>query len=135
MNAYDKPLPKITPAMAPFWEHAKAEKFAIQHCRACGDRHFPPGPRCPGCLSPDQDWQPTSGRGTLESWVDMHKAYWGGYDGSLPYRVCLVRLEEGPLVISNLVDGGIEAKLGARLEAVFDKVTDDVTIPKFRIVA
>jgi uncharacterized protein len=48
--------------------------------------------------------------------------------------VCLVRLEEGPVVVSNLVDRTENLRMGAPVKVVFDAVTDDVTLPKFALV-
>ena len=135
MNAsYDKPLPRIDALNRPFWDAARENRLVVQSCSDCGDTRFPPSPTCPNCLSPEQTWKPVSGRGVLESWVDFYRAYWDGYKDSLPYRVCLVRLAEGPLLISNLVGDTDNARHGAAVQVVFDKVTDDVTLPKFKLI-
>jgi uncharacterized OB-fold protein len=131
--SYNKPLPNIDPLIKPFWDNAQERKLVMQTCKACGDKHFPPSPVCPQCLSNDQEWVQVSGRGTLESWVDFHRAYWEGFKEDLPYRVCLVRLEEGPVLISNLIGDSANAKMGAKLEVVFDAVTENVTLPKFKM--
>jgi uncharacterized OB-fold protein len=132
--SYDKPLPKIDELNRGFWDNARAGILSVQHCKACGDKRYPPSPVCPKCLSPDQDWLAVSGQGTLESWVDFHRAYWDGFKGDLPYRVCLVRLAEGPVMVSNLVGPSDNARMGAKVEVVFDAVTEDVTLPKFKMV-
>ncbi|BBK44372.1 hypothetical protein STVA_43920 [Allostella vacuolata] len=131
-SPYAKPLPKPTPLTQPFWDLAREGRLAVQACRSCGDRHFPASPVCPECLSTDQEWQVVSGRGTLVSWVEFHRAYWDGFKADLPYRVCLVQLEEGPLLYSNLVgaDAG-EGRVGRPVSVVFEKVTETVTLPKF----
>lgn len=131
---YNKPLPRIDTLTKPFWDAAKAGKLMLQHCPACGDTRFPPGPVCPKCLAGDQDWVESSGKGVLESWIDMHRAYWDGFKDDLPYRVCLVRLEEGPVVVSSLVDKTDNLRMGAPVKVVFDAVTDDVTLPRFTLV-
>jgi uncharacterized OB-fold protein len=131
--SYNKPLPRLDTLNRPFWAAAKEGRFMLQICKACGDTRFPPGPVCPKCLSSDQDWKPASGKGTLESWIDMHRAYWDGFKGELPYRVCLVRLEEGPVVVSNLVDKTDNLRMGQPVKVVFDQVTEDVTLPKFTL--
>lgn len=131
--SYDKPLPKIDELNRGFWDNARAGILSVQHCKACGDTRYPPSPVCPKCLSPDQDWLAVSGKGTLESWVDFHRAYWDGFKVDLPYRVCLVRLAEGPVMVSNLVGPSDNARLGAPMEVVFDAVTEDVTLPKFKM--
>jgi uncharacterized OB-fold protein len=130
--SYGKPVPKDDPLMAPFWAHARKHELAVQHCTACGDRHFPPSPVCPICLSDEQDWQPVSGKGKLLSWVTFHRAYWDGFEKDLPYEVCLVQLDEGPLLLSNFLGkppAGLAA--GRAVRAAFDDVTDEVTLPKF----
>ena len=132
--SYNKPLPKLDTLNKPFWAGAKDGTFLLQHCPACGDTRFPPGPLCPKCLSGDQTWIEASGKGTLESWIDMHRAYWDGFKDDLPYRVCLVRLEEGPVVVSNLVDKTDNLRMGAPVKVVFDAVTDAVTLPRFTLV-
>jgi uncharacterized protein len=131
---YRKPLPVIDPLSRPFWDLARQGKLAVQACRGCGDRHFPPGPVCPRCLSGDQEWQAVSGKGSLLSWVTFHRAYWDGFAPDLPYDVCLVQLDEGPLLVSNLVGAaGREVQVGARLAVVFEQATDEITLPKFTL--
>lgn len=133
-TAYRKPLPGPDPVMKPFWEHAHAGRLAIQACNNCGDMHMPAAPVCPKCLDDDQEWQIVSGNGTLESWVEFHKAYWGGFVEDLPYVVCLVRLDEGPLMYSNIVGAKEEGlTIGQRVRVVFDRVTPEVTLPKFSL--
>ena len=131
--SYTKPLPRLDTVNRPFWAATKDGRFMLQFCKDCGDTRYPPGPVCPKCLSSNQDWKQASGRGTLESWVDFHRAYWDGFKGDLPYRVCLVKLEEGPVVVSNLVDKTDNLRMGQPVKVVFDKVTDDVTLPKFTV--
>ncbi len=126
---YDKPLPDITPLTAGFWDHARRHRLAMQVCTDCSDVHFPASPVCPKCLSDAQEWRAVSGRGRLESWVEYHRAYWPGFARDLPYRVCLVKLEEGPLMISNLV--GEQPEIGDPVMVVFEMVTEDITLPKF----
>ena len=129
---YDKPLPNITPLTRGFWDHARQNQLAMQVCTACGDIHFPASPVCPKCLSDKQEWRPVSGRGALVTWVEFHRAYWPGFAADLPYRVCLVKLDEGPLLVSNLV--GEEPAIGEKVEVIFQPVTADVTLPKFQRV-
>jgi uncharacterized OB-fold protein len=130
---YARPLPRLDTLNRPFWEGTKQRKLLLQHCPACHDTRFPPAPLCPKCLADGQTWIEACGRGTLESWIDMHRAYWDGFKDSLPYRVCLVRLEEGPLMVSNLVDGTDALTVGRSLKVVFDDVTDGVTLPRFAL--
>jgi uncharacterized OB-fold protein len=132
-ESYTKPLPGRDALNAPFWDRARDGCLALQVCRRCDHVHFPPSPVCPRCLSDEQTWQDASGGGTLESWIDVHRAYWPGFSPELPYRVCLVRLDEGVLLVSNLVGDTSAASLGARLRVVFERATADIHLPKFRL--
>jgi uncharacterized OB-fold protein len=131
--AYDKPLPRLTPLNEGFWRYTRQSILAVQVCSACGDSHIPEAPVCPRCLAVEQAWQSTNGMGTLESWADFHRAYWDGFKEELPYRTCLVRLDEGPLIISNLVGGQAGIHIGARVRAVFDRVSEEIVLPKFAL--
>jgi uncharacterized OB-fold protein len=128
-----KPLPTIDPVSKGFWDLANRGRLSVQRCDDCGHRHYPGAPVCPRCLSRQQTWEPVSGRGTLLSWVRFHRAYWEGFAPDIPYVVILVGLEEGPMMISNLVGARAEdVPIGAPLEVVFERATDQINLPKFR---
>jgi uncharacterized OB-fold protein len=66
------------------------------------------------------------------SFCVFHKVYFEGFAAEAPYAVVLVELDEGVRVYSNLIDMPLEAiRIGMRVHAVFDRVTDAVTLPKF----
>ena len=132
-DAPAKPRPRIDATSRGFWEHANTGQLAMQVCDACADVHFPGSPVCPRCLSGEQSWKPVSGRGTLESWVTFHRPYWPGFAADIPYEVCLVRLAEGPLLVSNLVGPVADAKLGAPVHVVFDRVDGELALPKWAL--
>jgi uncharacterized OB-fold protein len=130
---YDKPLPHIDTLSKPFWDFARNGKLAVHVCSNCANTHYPGTPVCPNCLSSDQSWQPSSGRGTLQSWCTFHRAYWKGFEADLPFTVGLVKIEEGPLFAFTLVDFDFdELRLGMPVEVIFDRATDEVTLPRFR---
>lgn len=131
--AQARPRPRITALNRPFWELTRQGVYALQTCDACGDAHVPEAPVCPRCLSDRQSWKPASGKGTLESWADFHRAYWDGFKDELPYRTCLIRLAEGPLIVSNLVGKQDDLAIGARVHVVFEQAADDIALPKFAL--
>lgn len=58
-----------------------------------------------------------------------------GFEEDVPYAIALVRLEEGPMMMSNIV--GIEntpenLELDMPLELIFEDATEEISIPKFR---
>jgi len=128
-----KPIPAVTPDLAPFFEAAKRGQLVVQKCGGCGKLRFPARTLCSSCLSEEASWTPVSGRGEVFSFNIMHQVYHPGFAAETPYAVVVVKLEEGAKMISNLV--GVEPKAircGMAIEVVFEKVSDEVTLPKFR---
>ena len=129
---YTKPLPKIDERTKPHWEGNAGHELRVQRCDDCGTTRFPASRWCAHCLSEKTSWQTVSGKGKIWSWCVFHRAYFKGFESDVPYAVALVELEEGPKMYSNLV--GIprdQIKIGMRVRAMFDKVTEDVTLVKF----
>ena len=129
-----KPLPQISVEMAPFFEAARRQQLVVQRCRGCGTLRFPARDRCSACLSREAEWVPVSGKGTVFSFAVMHQVYHPGFAAEVPYAVVLVALDEGPRMISNVV--GVppsEIRVGMPLEVVFEAVSPEVTLPKFRV--
>ena len=63
----------------------------------------------------------------------MHQRYSRAFEEDLPYNVTIVELEEGPRLLTNLV--GIDnddIRPGLSVEVVWDDVTEEITLPKFR---
>jgi uncharacterized OB-fold protein len=132
---YSKPLPTIDVWSRAFWDGTRAGELRMQRCGDCAHVFFPPGPVCPSCQSGSLVWETMSGRGEVVSWVVFHQLYFKGFADELPYNVTLVRLDEGPLMYTNVL--GVpndRLAVGMKLEATFDRATDEITIPRFRAV-
>ena len=130
---YEKLLPRIDEMSRPYWEGAKRHELLLQKCQECGHYRYPPGETCPSCLSDKLEWVKVSGRGSVYTWTVFHRAYHPAYKDDIPYAVVVVELEEGPRMITNLVNCRIEdIKMGMPVEVVFDDVTEEVSLPKFR---
>ena len=136
MSPYEKPLPRVTADNRPFWEAARRHQLALQRCADCGRFRYPPAPVCPECLSERREWTPVSGRGTISTFVVFHQRYFASFADAIPYNVIQVRLDEGPRLTANLVDiPNGEIRIGMRVEVVFDDVTPEISLPRFRLAA
>jgi uncharacterized OB-fold protein len=128
-----KPLPQISPEMAPFFDAARRHELVVQRCAGCGTLRFPARTICSTCLSREASWVPMSGRGTVFSFVIMHQAIHPGFAAETPYAVVVIQLDEGVRLLSNLVDcPTADVEIGMPVEVVFDDLTPEVTLPKFR---
>jgi uncharacterized OB-fold protein len=133
MTTVAKPLPQITPEMAPFWSAARRHRLAVQRCRGCGRYRFPARDICSNCLGREAEWVEVSGRGRVFSRAIMHQVYHPGFAAEVPYAVVVVELEEGARMVSNLIDcPAREVVIGMPVEVAFEDVTPDLTLPKFR---
>ena len=69
----------------------------------------------------------------VSSWVVVHKAWFPAFQDDIPYNVVQVELDEGPRLTANIVDIDPEAlSIGLAVEAVYDAVTPDMTLLRFR---
>ena len=130
--AYTKPLPVLDGENAPHWAGARERQVRVQRCGQCERLRFPAARSCSNCLSEESEWITLSGRGEIWSHCRFHRVYFKGFEDEMPYTVVLVRLDEGPLLYSNVV--GLderEVRIGMRVRAVFDDVTESVTLIKF----
>jgi uncharacterized protein len=111
------PLPEPTPLTKPYWDALKQGHLVYQRCRRCGHAWLPPRRECPDCLHPDWEWTRASGHGQVVSWVVFHHAYHEAFKARVPYNVSLVELEEGPRLLTNIVNPaeGIAAGREVRL--------------------
>ena len=138
-------LPEADAATAGYWEAAQRHQLVAQRCNACSAwmhppnvplqfGHFTDGP-CLECGAEDWDWAEVSGHGTLYSYVIVAQAVLPQWREAAPYNVAIVALEEdeGVQMVSNVVDvDDDQLKVGMPLEVIFDDVTDEVTLPRWR---
>ena len=129
-----EPLPAPSLDDKPHWEGLRRHEFLIQKCNACGALQHPARPMCSSCLSQDPGWQKASGRGTVYSYTIILQATHPVWRDRVPYNVVVVELEEDVRVVSNLIGTpNEEIRVGLPVEIVYDDVTDDTTLPRFRV--
>jgi uncharacterized protein len=128
----ERPLPTPTPETEHFWDGARAGELRLQRCDDCDHVYFPPRPFCPACASRAVSVFAASGRGRLESYVISHRPH-RAFEP--PYAIALVALEEGPRMMSNIVECEQTPEaliLDMPLEVVFEAQNDDISLPLFR---
>lgn len=129
-----RPTPTVDDGNRPFWAAAREGKLRMQQCGACSHIRYPISHVCPNCLSEAFDWTDMSGRGTVYSSIVFHQVYHQAFASEVPYNVSLIQLEEGPRMFSNVV--GIapsQVKVGDEVEVFFDPLTEDASLPRFRL--
>lgn len=132
MAEYKKPLPIPDGDTRPYWEAARQSRLLIQQCDQCRQHVFYPRAVCPHCMSDRLTWVASSGKGTVHSYTVVHRAP-ESFVGDVPYVVALIDLDEGVRMMSNIVDPPASVRIGARVEVLFEAVTPEITLPKFRL--
>ena len=78
-------------------------------------------------------WERASGRATLYTWSIVHVNDLPPFADRVPYVAAVVDLEEGPRMMTNVVDCDFERlEVGMPLEVTYREETDEVTLPVFR---
>ena len=125
-----RPMPEIDTDAAAFWKGARADKLMIQRCTACGHHQHYARPFCVVCRSDAVEMVQASGRGSVYSFTVIHR---GPYDDvETPYVVGLIRHEEGPTILSNVI--GCEpasVRCDMAVEVSFHRLNDEVVLPVF----
>jgi uncharacterized OB-fold protein len=132
-SGYQKPLPVPDEASQPFFAGAREQKLMIQRCSTCGTVMWPVKTRCINCLRTELTWVQASGQGSLYSLVLMHQVYHPGFASEVPYNIAEVDLAEGLRITTNIVGcSNDQLRIGMPLEATFEAITDEITLPKFK---
>ena len=138
-SEYAKPLPApADPELtAPFWEAAKRHEFADPALRALRRLLLVPAARVSDLPARGLEWTPVSGKARLHTFTIVRQPASPSFAEETPYVYAVVQLEEGPRMISNVIDADplTEVEVDMHLEVTFDDVTDEWTLVKWRPAA
>ena len=133
MECYGKPLPRGEEFNGEFYGFCRQHELRFQRCQACGTWRHMPRESCQACGSFDWTWEPVAGTGEVFSWTVIHRALHPGFSEDLPYAAVVVELQEGVRIVSHVLDLPVDQlRVGLPVRVVFDDVTPEITLPKFR---
>ncbi|MGD1118603.1 MAG: OB-fold domain-containing protein [Dehalococcoidales bacterium] len=114
MPEIKKQLPLVTETNKAFWEAARRHELVVQK---------------------DGQWVKASGRGEVFTFCIYWQSFHPAWANDIPYNVAYVKLAEGPLLMTNIVGCDIkDIYIGMPVEVVFEDITEEVTLPKFKSV-
>lgn len=109
------------------WRRRK-ERYALigTHCETCNNYFFPIRSVCPNCRRKGKVSEVSlKPEGTILSYTEVNVAP-SGFELNVPYTLALVQLEEGPIILSEIVDAGEkEVAAGKKVNVVFRKIRED----------
>ena len=126
-------IPPVSELTQPYWDAAARHELVVQHCNSCKQNVFPPRAHCPNCGAAEITWQPVSGRGTLYSYTVAHRPPHPVFAEQCPMAIDIVELEEGPRMMSNVIEcDPNDLQVGMAVRVAFEAIDDsDITLPVF----
>ncbi|MEB2317362.1 MAG: OB-fold domain-containing protein [Pseudomonadota bacterium] len=121
------PFAAAYPETGEFWAAAAQGRFLLRTCTDCGKAHWHPRVVCPLCGSQRLEWKQASGRGTLYAFSPARRA-------DPPYLLAYVTLEEGPTLMTNIVDARYEdLRIGQAVGVQFRPAAEGRMMPFFAV--
>ena len=117
--------PPVNVETQPFWDAAGDGRFVLPRCSQCGKTHWFPRAVCPFCFGVVDQWFEAAGRGTIYTLSVMVRA-------EIPYAIAYVTLDEGPTMLTNIVDCELDTlAIGQRVKLVFKPSEGGPPVPMF----
>ncbi|USZ73600.1 Zn-ribbon domain-containing OB-fold protein [Natronosalvus halobius] len=118
-----------------FWEAAQEERLIVQRCDECDEYVFPPQDVCAYCWADALDWVEVDGEGRIHSFSTIHVDIHSTWGDRVPYTVAFVELDEGPFLVTNVVDcEPDDIEIGTAVEVTFGELpAEDGLFPQFRL--
>jgi len=109
-----------------FWRKIKYRYDLVgTYCESCGRYYYPPRNFCPACRRRSNIKKVQfSGKGEVVSYTVIHDAP-EDLKQQKPYVIALIKLDEGPVITSQLVCDPEEVKIGMRVKKAFRKYGED----------
>jgi uncharacterized OB-fold protein len=127
------PAPRINPETRPYWEGTTQGKLLLPHCQLCKRVLWYPKTLCSACGHIGVDWVESRGTGSIYTYTIMRATRAAGpYSEAVPYVVAYVELDEGPRIMTNIVDCDMDKlEIGQRVKVVFHDTGEGAALPRF----
>ena len=129
------PAPSVLPEVKPFWDATAEGRLVLPKCTECGTFIWFPRPFCPACASTSVEWVQASGRGTVYSYTVNRRgvADMSAYREAGVYVLAYVELEEGPRIMTNIVECDPDSvRVGQKVELVFHDTGHGTALARFK---
>jgi len=124
-------LPEPSPEWGEWWEATRERRLLVQQCARCDRYQHYPRALCIHCGHAELAYREAAGTGTIYSFTVVHRAP-GPAAPPVPYAVALVRLAEGPVVLTNVLAADLEALVcDAPVTLAWEPLADGRLLPVF----
>src|ERR1700694_2534707 len=129
------PAPVVLPEVKNFWDATAEGRLLLPRCEDCQTVIWYPRPYCPVCASLKIAWFEASGRGSIYSFTVNRRgqADLSAYREAGTYVLAYVELEEGPRVMTNIVDCDPDTvKSDQKVQVVSHNTAQGTALPRFK---
>jgi uncharacterized OB-fold protein len=124
--------PGIVPETQEFWDATAQGRLLMKRCDDCGVVIWYPRDVCPDCHSRSTSWFEATGEGEIYSFTVTRRGQ-GRWRPAAPYVFAYVELDEGPRLMTNVVDCDPDTvHIGQRVSVVFHETGEGPALPRFR---
>lgn len=128
----EKMIPTPTNETKPYWEACQQMKLVIQQCSDCEHIQFYPRLMCSNCMGRNVSWIEASGNAIIVSYTIIHRPILPAYIKEAPYILAIVRLEEGPTMMTNIINCPLdEVVCGMEVTVQFKHWSEEFLVPVF----
>lgn len=135
MSEPTRPLPNTNELdTQAFWTATRNKEFRYQQCDSCNRIVFYPRGHCTGCTSGSLSWKVSLGIGTVYTYSVVRQSYHPFFRSRVPYAVAWIDLDEGPRILSNIIDVEDplnDVQIGMKVELAWEE-HGEVNIPLFK---
>lgn len=118
--------PVLNPGDENYFNAAGEGRLLLKSCRACGEIHHYPRSLCPFCWSADLEWMDSAGTGQIYTYSVTRRG------AGAPYCIAYVTLDEGPVVLTNIVGVDLDTvRIGQRVKVLFRTSEGGMSVPMF----
>lgn len=118
--------PALNPGDDAYFKAAGEGRLVIKKCKDCGKLHHYPRAICPHCFSQNLEWVQAKGTGEIYTFSVTRRG------GPVPYAIGYVTLDEGPKMMTNIVNCDLDAiKIGMKVKVCFVKSENGTALPVF----
>ena len=133
MNDIKRPLPNLEERdTEDFWAATLDHELHFQQCSHCDTIVFYPRSHCTGCTEGELISKVASGMGTVYTYSIIRQSYHPFFRNLIPYVVAWIDLDEGPRLLSNVIDtDGQAVHIGMRVQISWE-THEGVNLPLFK---
>jgi len=129
-----KPVAAPDAVTQPWWDATAEGRFVVQRCDVCQHYQHYPRALCTSCGSTEHlGFVEATGRGIVYSHTTVRRAPHPAF--TPPYVVAMVRLEEGPVLLTNIVGCAPEdVRCDMAVKVTWEDLPDGRKLPLFEPV-